>query len=121
MLPSFARAGVEATAALRSSPSRGVRRALVPRLDPETMRVLRGRPIACLDAISGSGLAAPSGPLAPWLVLAQQWWQAGRAAEAAALADRMGRVLPAGAVEAAASAAARGDMAAFDAAVEGSA
>jgi hypothetical protein len=89
MLPAVARGGIEAAGGLRFSPARGVKLTVTDKLDQDVDRATRGTGIEKVDLVSKTP-PAPAGPLAAWLALMARWWKAGRAAEAVALASRIG-------------------------------
>jgi hypothetical protein len=88
MLPAAARGGIEAAGGLRFSPARGVKLTVIDKVDQDLDRATRGHGIERADLTSK--VAVVEGPLTAWFTVMARWWKDGRAADATALASRLG-------------------------------
>jgi len=87
LVPAALRGELSVSAGLRFANSRPVTCCVVEQIDFEIRRATRGRPVALL--VADQLIDWPSGRLGPWLGLMRRWWDEGRGAQAATLADSL--------------------------------
>lgn len=87
-IPATLRGAIRASAGLRFSPARGVKTTVTDRIDQDTVRATRGQGVECIDLEAKR--PPPPAPMVAWLDLMSRWWSEGRAADAVALAERVG-------------------------------